>query len=283
MVPNDPLPSRLRWSLLALVLFITVLVYWPGLYGGWLFDDYPNIVDNHSVQPSTASPASLIKAALSSPASDFKRPLASLSFAANYLATGLDPFWMKLTNLVFHLLNGVLVFLLSRQLLKISPDGRQGLFVDYGAALIAAGWLLLPINLTSVLYVVQRMESMANLFVLVGLIGYLHGRRNLLEGHARAKALALCAASLIFPVMLGALAKETAVMLPLYALTAEWILFDFRRSDGEADRQILSLFAVVLLIPLVVGLAWLLPSILQPRTWAARNATAWSISRASRG
>jgi protein O-mannosyl-transferase len=96
---------------------ITTLVYWPGLYGGWLFDDNPNIVDNQGVQPHDASLASLVGAALSSPASDFKRPLASLSFAVNYLADGLNPFGWKLTNLVIHLFNGMLVFLLARMLL----------------------------------------------------------------------------------------------------------------------------------------------------------------------
>ena len=40
--------------------------------------------------------------------------------------------------------------------------------------------MLLPINLTGVLYVGQRMESMANLFVLAGLIGYVTGRRRML-------------------------------------------------------------------------------------------------------
>jgi len=68
-------------------------VYWPGLSGSFIFDDYPNIVDNSGVQPHDASLPSLVRATLSSPASEFKRPLASLSFAANYLATGLDPYW----------------------------------------------------------------------------------------------------------------------------------------------------------------------------------------------
>ena len=98
------------------------MVYWPGLSGGFLFDDYPNIVDNHGVQPHDASIASLVSAALSSPSSEFKRPLASLSFAANYLASGLDPYWMKLTNLVIHLLNGWLVFLLARMLLQVTAS-----------------------------------------------------------------------------------------------------------------------------------------------------------------
>ena len=48
---------RSSWSLWVLLaaLAITAAVYWPGLYGGFLFDDYPNIVDNHGVQPGDTS------------------------------------------------------------------------------------------------------------------------------------------------------------------------------------------------------------------------------------
>ena len=139
----DALLPRTGWRLLALALIVTAIVYWPGLYGSWLFDDYPNIVDNHGVQPAQGDLPTLIGAALSSPASDFKRPLASLSFAANYLAAGLDPLWMKLTNLVIHLLNGLLVFLLARALLKLGVDDRGKQRAGNLAALIAMAWLLL--------------------------------------------------------------------------------------------------------------------------------------------
>ena len=115
-------PSH-QW-LLAAAFLLTIAVYWPGLYGTFLFDDYPNIVDNHGVQPQDASMPSLVRAALSSPSSEFRRPLASLSFAANYLATGLDPYWMKLTNLVIHLLNGLLVFLLAQKLIRVETHKR---------------------------------------------------------------------------------------------------------------------------------------------------------------
>lgn len=270
----DALLPRTGWRLLALALIVTAIVYWPGLYGSWLFDDYPNIVDNHGVQPAQGDLPTLIGAALSSPASDFKRPLASLSFAANYLAAGLDPFWMKLTNLVIHLLNGLLVFLLARALLKLGVDNRGKQRAGNLAALIAMAWLLLPINLTSVLYVVQRMESMANLFVLLGLLGYVTGRRRMLEHAGRAGDLLLVAASLIVPTAVGLLAKETAVMLPLYALLIEWLVFRFRgASPNRIDRRIVALFVTVLLLPMMLGLAWLVPRLLSPESWATRDFT----------
>lgn len=281
---------------------LTVAVYGSGLSGAYLFDDYPNIVDNHGVQPHDASVPSLVRAALSSPSSEFKRPLASLSFAANYLATGLDPYWMKVTNLVLHLLNGWLVFLLARAvLLRLEEYGeaRAGIV----AASIAAAWMLLPINVTGVLYVVQRMESMANLFVLAGLIGYMAGRRRMLAADAafnhaneeevpaggrlaRALGLIVCLGSITLPTLIGVLAKETAVMLPLYALLTEWILFDFRKSSeapiaahvghvkaGRRDYRIIGMFVLVLVVPMVVGLAWLLPGLLNPEAWSTRGFT----------
>ena len=47
------MPNRSKAFLLPLVLFVvTLLAYWPGVSGGFLLDDYPNIVSNPRVQPS---------------------------------------------------------------------------------------------------------------------------------------------------------------------------------------------------------------------------------------
>jgi hypothetical protein len=269
-------PFRSGGITLIVLLAATLAIYWPGLRGTWLFDDYPNIVDNPGVHPSNASLGALMEAALSSPASDFKRPLASLSFAVNYLLAGLDPYWMKLTNLLVHLLNGLLVFALARQLIMALPQSLDDAEADRRAGVLAAwiagGWLLLPINLTCVLYVVQRMESMANLFVLAGLIGYIAGRQRMLTG-SYGRGLALSAASLAVCTGIGLLAKETAVMLPLYAASVEWVVFRFRRMDGARDRWISRGFLLFLGLPLVIGLAWLLPGLLKPSNWAYRDFT----------
>jgi hypothetical protein len=283
---------------------LTLIVYWPGLSGSFVFDDYPNIVDNSDLQIHHFDAANLTRAALSSPSSTLKRPLASLSFAFNYLATGLDPYGMKLTNLLIHLLNGWLVFLLARGLLQVGerdlpardsverPDRAAGLRNGTLAVLLALGWMLLPINLTGVLYVVQRMESMANAFVLLGLIGYLAGRRCMLVHRRSIGPYVLCAASLTLPAAVGLLAKETAVMLPLYAFFLECVLFRFRTGlltpdalqdaapttgisaeRTSIDRRIVTLFLVVLALPMVAGLTRMLPALLKPQTWATRDFT----------
>lgn len=278
-----------QWVLFA-GLALTLVIYWPGLSGGWLFDDYPNIVDNPGVQPHEISVPALVRAAMSSPASEFKRPLASLSFAANYLAGGLDPWGWKLGNLLIHLLNGALVFVLAKMLLSVAvqpirdevsnkaPCSRSGNAttsnIGISAALIACGWMLLPINLTGVLYVVQRMESLANVFVLAGLLGYVCGRQRMLR--RMRGGFALTATSLILATGMGVLAKETAIMLPLYAGLVEWTLFGARSPETDAlrvDKRVLSLFVVVLVVPMIAGLAWLLPQVLSPGYWSTRDFT----------
>lgn len=251
-------------------LALTVLAYWPGLYGDWLADDAPNILTNEAVQPKQLDVDSLVAAATSSPASSLKRPLASLSFAANFAIGGLDPFGWKLFNLIVHLANGWLVFLLARTVLRLAPRRESVASVELDAALIAAAWLLLPINLTGILYVVQRMESLANLFVLAGMLGYLHGRERM---RARGEGFALCVGSLVGGVMLGLTAKETAILLPLYAALADYVLFQFRTEDGGADRRILLLFALVLVAPGLIGAALLVPWLTEPGTWAHRDFT----------
>jgi hypothetical protein len=147
--------------------------------------------------------------------------------------------------------------------------------------------MLIPINLTGVLYTVQRMESLANLFVLLGLSGYVSGRRRMLaisnSTTSRRNGFLLCTFSLIAPTAIGILAKETAAMLPLYAFLVEWTILNFRSIAAQetgasiarhkSDVRLVSLFLLTLLLPLVAGLAQLLPGILNPLAWSTRDFT----------
>ena len=124
-------------------------MYLPGLHGGYVFDDYPNIVDNTVLHVTAgASAGEWLAAAFASPSDVLVRPLAMLSFAANHALTGLDPYWMKLTNLAIHLLNTVLVFGLVRALLGAMPSrDASRVDIERRALWVAAAWSLVPINL----------------------------------------------------------------------------------------------------------------------------------------
>jgi hypothetical protein len=259
-----------RWALAGLWILVA-LVYLPGLGGGYVFDDYSNIVHNASLHVTTHSSwGQWLAAMFSSPASELQRPLAMLSFAINHALTGLDPYWMKLTNVGIHLLNTGLVYGLAGGILQ-AADRRAStddiLRRKRIALWIAAAWALNPINLMAVLFIVQRMESLSHTFVFAGLWMYMAGRMRLEAGRG---GWPLLFGGLVGGTLIGTLAKESAVLLPLYALALEWSLLDFTR-EGKRDRRLLTSFVFLLLVPGLAGMAWKAPVLLSPGAWTWRD------------
>jgi hypothetical protein len=271
-VPADTRFHRLRNWMLPVLWLVVALVYWQGLGGGYVFDDFSNIVDNARLHVTWQSGwGQWLAAVFSSPASDLQRPLAMLSFAINLASTGLDPYWMKLTNLGIHLVNTGLVFLLSRRVLQATcaqgfgNDRRRD---DWAALWVAAAWALNPINLMAVLFVVQRMESLSHTFVLAGLWLYLVGREQL---QATGRGWTLLLTGLVAGTALGVLVKESAALLPLYALVLEWALLGFASKAHVRDRRLQGVFVLALGLPGLVGLGWLLPKVLSATAYAGRD------------
>ena len=106
--------TSFRYLCISLLLSLVIaLVYFPGLKGPWLLDDEPNIFKNEQVQLSALTPGQL-KIAATAPLASYShaRGLAYLSFALNYYFSGQEfsPYAFKLTNLIIHGINGLLVY-----------------------------------------------------------------------------------------------------------------------------------------------------------------------------
>ncbi|MHB1240369.1 MAG: hypothetical protein ACYC18_07690 [Gammaproteobacteria bacterium] len=252
--------NRARLFVLALLLALTAAAYWPGLAGGYLYDDGPNIVENVRLHIHSLAPDALFSAAFSSHSGPLMRPVSMLTFALNYYAFGLAPYSFKATNLVIHLLNGVLIFWLTTLILRAYRGIRDPAFPEPTARwlslAVTGAWLLHPMNLTPVLYVVQRMASLAALFTLLGLGLYVRARMRMLDGKGGLRA------ALIGPLACGVLAvfsKETGVLLPVYMLVVEAALFRFRTAAGGRDRVLTGFYAGGAAITVLgAGLWWLL-------------------------
>jgi protein O-mannosyl-transferase len=273
-----------RWSRGALVLALfcatlalTAAAYWPSLRGVFIFDDFPNIVENPQDHPATLSWQALTEAALSSPVQALPRPLAMLSFALDWYWNPGDAHQMRLVNLCIHLLNGMLLFGLLRRLIRVARErfGRASLDTldaDLMALCITAAWLLAPINFTAVAYVVQRMESLCQVFVFAGLWAYVVARQRML---AHDKSPLLAGLAIAMGTGLGVLAKESAALLPLYAFILEWTLFNFARSDGKTDRRIVALYALVLALPGALATTLAMHRYMPAAAWSGRSFNLW--------
>ena len=96
-------------------------VYWPGLNGGFQFDDYKVIVQNPTLSLTEVTPTTVLDAAFSTNTGPLKRPLSMLSFAASERLSGLEPRAFKLANVALHCANALLLFAL---LWRLRTSGR---------------------------------------------------------------------------------------------------------------------------------------------------------------
>lgn len=242
-----------------LVLSAIVLAYWPGLHGPFLFDDNPNILYNPAVHMDGFTLHDLMRAALSSRSGLLFRPISMLSFALNYYFFGAGVFSFKLTNLIIHAVNALLFLWLTHRLLVNCRRRFQFNWTDtqlvWAAVVIAAAWALHPLNLTSVLYVVQRMTSLAALFTLAGMLAYIYGRERMQTGKTGWPLVWILTP--LFGV-LGLLSKEDAALLPLYLLMIEWVIFGFRGTGERPAFNIHFFYLFGLILPGLLGIVFLL-------------------------
>lgn len=268
-MPSSPLTIRER-LILALLLTLTIIAYWPGLSGGFVFDDFGNLVDNTAFAPD-AIHAHFWGSVWSSGSGPTDRPISMLTFAIQAWFTGLAPWPLKLVNVLIHLSNGLLVFYLSRSVFSFVYDKlSQGNWLTSPNALalfVTGAWLLTPIQLTAVLYVIQRMESLSAFFVMAGLGLYWQGRMRLMSGQNGGWWLIL--SGLIGGTVLAVFAKESGVMLPVYAFLLEWLILRGRTAWGF-DPRFIWLYIFVLFLPAIAGLMYTLPSVLNGSAYAPR-------------
>ncbi|MCR4346786.1 MAG: tetratricopeptide repeat protein [Sulfuricaulis sp.] len=225
-----------------------------------MLDDGENIFLNDAIALKDLSPANLHNALRANDSGPLGRPLASLSFALNhYFSGGFEntlPF--KLTNLLIHIVNTVLVYFLALKLLQSpalrgTPSGGYALPV---AALTSALWALHPVQLTNVLYVVQRMNSLSALGVLIGLLIFMQGRRLVDENQRR--GITVMTIGIILGLFLGLISKENAALLPLFALSIEYAFYRRDNLNNQMRRRLYAFYLFMVLIPVAIFTIYLI-------------------------
>lgn len=260
MATDTTAPTRrlglLAWAAAALLLaFSSCLIYLPGVTGGFIFDDRPAILENTRLHIRALDIESLAQAAVSfepGRGSFQARPLSMVSFGINHAVHGLDPQGYKLTGILVHAVNALLILALAYRLIGIARPGRDA---RWAALAVAAAWALHPLQVSTVLYVVQRMEALSLLFVLASLLCYLHARLRQLDGTQGWPWLVACV-----PLLgLALAAKETAVLFPVYALAMELTVLRFAAADPRTRRRWVLAYLLGCAIAAVTFFAFVVP------------------------
>lgn len=205
-------------SLLLFFLFlITLSVYYRSLFGDFLnVDDHGYITDNESIRELSWENISRI---FFSVIMWNYFPLQILSYAVDFHFWGLNPLGYRLTNLLLHIANAVLVFYLLRRLLG------GGMWLPFAGSLIFA---LHPVNVESVAWISERKNVLSGFFFLLAFLAYLR----YLDGRQRRIAYG---ASLAF-YLLSVLAKVSSVVLPLLLLLYDLCWTSRPRKEWLKDK-----------------------------------------------
>ena len=144
-----------KWAI-PFLLILTVLVYIPVMNGGFVnFDDPDYVLDNIFIK-SLSNFSSLI----TTPVQGNYHPLTMISLAINYQISGLNAWSYHLFNLIFHLVNVLLVFRLARLW------SNQNFIVAFTTAILFA---VHPMHVESVAWISERKDVLFTIFFLAGL------------------------------------------------------------------------------------------------------------------
>ena len=146
------------------------------------------------------------------------RPVTYFSFFLNHQIGGLAPAGYRLVNILIHTANAFLTFRISRCLLSSPYFSRSSTGAHAYLAPIAAGLLFLvhPLQIESVTYIIQRATSLCTLFYLVAIL--LH-----LEANQSSSGILRAFASL--SAMCCMLSKESGFTAPFVAVCLDCLLF----------------------------------------------------------
>jgi tetratricopeptide (TPR) repeat protein len=183
-----------RWTVIwgfIVALTIAALTFSPALDGPFVFDDFhlPFADPNAAQMP----PAFWIGAV---------RPLLMATYWANYRVSGVQPVSYHTVNIVLHAIAAVLVWLVLKKLILISPAGSSARWFPFFGAGV---FLVHPLQTESVDYIAGRSEILCALFVLSGWLLFLNAFEEKTT-LARTAAILLCGAGAV-------LSKESGICL----------------------------------------------------------------------
>jgi len=201
--------KNIKYHLVALILIAVVsfAAYYNTLTGEFVWDDRELILDNYYIKNwgnlFTNISSDFFFTSREEGKIGYYRPVITLSYMINYSCFKINPLGYHLINIIFHLINGILVYFLAIRLLG---SHRMSLL----ASLLFA---VHPVHTESVSWIAGRTDVISCTFFLTSFYFYLQFAKN--------KGLFFYVLSLL-SFTLSLFSKEMAISLPLILIAYDY-------------------------------------------------------------
>jgi tetratricopeptide (TPR) repeat protein len=242
------MPLSRNW-LLVLLLGLCGMLYFPGLQGPMLFDDYPQL--EGLLRNSHLSFIRLIQDHLISDSGPLGRPVSMLTFILDAHFWGSTLWRWKMTNVLLHLATALSLYWFLTALLRPTLQPKEQKI--WLALFVCGVWILHPMHVSTVLYTVQRMTILSALFAILSMATYLEGRLRIQDNKSNGYAWLALSIAVFFP--LSAFSKENGLLIPVYLILLEWLFFPESRWRNTWRNLAIPRKAVLMTVTVIAGAA----------------------------
>ena len=228
----EPAPLLLRAAAVLLVPLCALVAFWPALDNDFVdWDDQVFLKNNYRYRGLDAEH---VRWAFTAFHEGHYQPLSWLSYGLDYRIWGMNPTGYHLTNLILHVANALLVYLLASSLLRLAVGakgpGRPTTAVALGAMIAALSYALHPMRVESVAWATERRDVLSGFFYLLTVLLYVGSCARRADRRPSILVLVLC-------WLLGGaalLAKVMSVSLPIVLMVLD--VYPLRRLSGDPLR-----------------------------------------------
>lgn len=231
------------------MMAVVFMVYLPSLSGGFLYDDFWSLEKLSEIN-GVISWENLSAYLISSDTGPLKRPVSMLSFLIDAQDWPADPYSFRVTNLIIHIFNGLLLFTLLFGVLKI----KENISVVWIALFATLLWMLHPFLVSTVAYMVQRMAMLPVFFALLSMLLYLKVRLRYQE-FSLLKSSFYLSFILYGLSFLAALSKENGLLILLYIPLFEYFICQKYLNLSLMKKYSRLLFTILPVVLLILALA----------------------------
>jgi protein O-mannosyl-transferase len=158
--------TRPGWIRCVFLAIFGVAVHVPALSGELIWDDASLVRDNPFIKSPLLLPETFRHYLALDGSSTHYRPIQNISYFFDYFVWNADPFGYHLSNLIWHVSGGLLLYFLLTRLFEPFRSrfaDRPHLFADT-AFFIALVWIVHPVHSAAVDYISGRADSLAFFF-----------------------------------------------------------------------------------------------------------------------